>query len=257
MLTVAIAFTCILLIIFSIFTIYSLKDVQVDIGKPQTSITPNNGVLINFPIGVVNGAFYSLKDFSFSTEIYDAKEDALARGLTFIPSIGKGETANATHEIEINLTNMLQTCQNLLVEDSEFRINTSVSMNAAGLVSLRVSSNLTLPWGAPLYNLTFATPELTVHINPNSTTYYTVTIPTTFDNHAFFNVTGTVHLSMYDDSNILKNTAETTFEAPQQSSFRKNLQFDVPVAGTVSSGYFKVDFSTPFLNYGPLVIPFG
>jgi len=257
MITVATSFTWILLIIFSVSAIYSMKDIRMDVGKPKTNITPDNYLMLDFPIGIVNGAYYNLNDFNISTEIHDAKEGALTRGFTFIPSIGKGETLNATHEMRINLTDMLQTRQDLLVEDSEFRISTNVSMKAAELISLKVSSNLTLPWGAPLYNLTFAAPKFTIHTAPNSTTYYTVAIPTTFENHAFFDIAGTVHLSMYDNRNVLKNTAEIIFKAQQQSSFKENLQFDVPLAGIISSGYFKVALSTPFLDYGPLVIPIG
>lgn len=257
MITVATSLTWIILIIFSVSAIYSMKDIRMDVGKPQTSIAPDNYLVLDFPIGIVNGAYYDLNDFNISTEIHDANEAVLTQGSTFIPSIGKGETLNTTHEIRINLTDMLQNRQDLLVEDSEFRIGTNVSMKTAELISFQISSNLTLPWGAPLYNLTFGTPKSTIHTAPGSTTYYTVAIPTTFQNHAYFDIAGTVHLSMYDDRNVLKNTAEIIFKAQQQSSFMENLQFDVPLAGMITSGYFRVAFSTSFLDYGPLVIPFG
>lgn len=257
MITVATSFLWVLLIIFSVSAIYSLKDIRLDINKPQTTITSDNELLVNFPIGIVNNGYYNLGDFNISTEIQDTQNSMMARGFTFIPLIKTGETLNTTHQMRTNITGMLQTYQNLIINDTELQVNTTVSIKAAELISLQVSSNSTMHWGAPLYNLTIAPPKFTMQITPDSTNYYRVAIPVTFENHAFFDLNGTAELSMYNNRNIQIGTGKIVLEAPQQSSYRAELELDVPVVGITSDGHFEVLVSTPFFNYGPLVIPYG
>lgn len=255
MISVATSFIWVLLIIFSASAIYSMKDIRVDLGKPQTTITTDHELVSNFPIGIVNNGYYNLDDFNISTEIHDLQKSTIAQGFTFISVIRNGETLNTTNQMRTNLTNMLQTHQNLIFDDTELQISATVSMKVAELISLKVSSNLTMPWGAPLYNLTFAAPKLTAQIGPNSTNYYRVAIPITFENHAFFDLTGTVLLAMYNNTNIPTDTGKIVLNVTQQSSYQADLELDVPVADTTRSGHFEIFFATSFFNYGPLVIP--
>jgi hypothetical protein len=255
MISVATSFLWIFLIIFSASAIYSMKDIRVDIGKPQNTVKTDNELVSNFPIEIVNNGYYNLDDFNISTEIRDLQKSIIAQGFTFIPVIRNGETLNTTHQMRINLTNMLQTHQNLIFDDTELQISATVSMKVAELISLQVSSNLTMPWGAPLYNLTFAAPKLTAQIGPNSTKYYRVAIPITFENHAFFDLTGTVLLAMNNNTNIFTGTGKIVLNVTKQSSCQADLELDAPVAETTRSGHLEVFFVTSFFNYGPLVIP--
>ena len=257
MITVATSFLWVLLISFSVSAIYSLKDIRLDIGEPQATVTSDNELLVNFPIGIVNNGYYNLGDFNISTEIQDTQNSMMGRGFTFISLIKTGETVNTTLQTRTNITDVLQTHRNLIFNDTELQVNKTVSTKAAELISLQVSSNSTMPWGAPLYNLTIGTPRFTMQITPNSAIYYRVAIPVSFENHAFFDLNGTVQLSMYDNGNIPTGTVKTVLEAPQQSSYRAELELDIPVAGTTRNGHFEVLFSTPFFNLGPLVIPYG
>jgi hypothetical protein len=121
MITVATSFLWVLLIIFSVSAIYSMKDIRLDIGKPQTTITLDNELLVNFPIGIVNNGYYNLGDFNISTEIQDTQNSMMARESTFISLIKRGETVNTTHQMRINITDMLQTHQNLIFNDTELQ----------------------------------------------------------------------------------------------------------------------------------------
>jgi len=257
MISVATSFLWVLLIIFSVSAIYSMKDIRLDVGKPQTTITTDNELLLNFPIGIVNNGYYDLDDFNISTEMRDGHESMMAQGFTFIPVIRRGETFNTTHQMGINLTDMLQNNQRLIFNDTELQVNATVGMKAAELISLQVSSNLTMPWGAPLYNLTFATPVFTTQISPNSANRYRVAVPIAFENHAFFDLAGTVQLIMYDNGDTPVGTGKMVLKAPQQSTYQADIELDVPVAGTTRNGHFEVFFATSFFSYGPLVIPYG
>jgi len=257
MITVAASFIWVLLIIFSASAIYSLKDIHLDIGKPQTTIAPQNELLVEFPIGIVNNGYYNLNELNISIEIHDPQKTVLAQGYTFIPVIKKDETLNTTDRMTMNLADILQAHQNLILNDTELQINRTVNVKTAGLISLQVSSNLTMAWGAPLYNLTFEKPKFTIQVTPDSTNYVRVTIPTTFENHAFFDLTGTIRVSMYDNRNVVTSTESIVFNEPQQSSYHADLALDVPATGIASNGYFEILFSTPFFSYGPLVIQYG
>jgi hypothetical protein len=257
MISVATSFFWVLLIIFSVFAIYSMKDIHVDLGKPQTTITRDNELMLSFPIDIVNHCYYNLNDFNISTIIQDAQNSTVAQGFTFVPAIEKGGTLNITHQMRINLTDILQNRQNLAVNDTELRVNATVSMKAAELISLKVSSNITMPWGAPLYNLTFGKPKFAVQISPSSTKYVRVTVPMTFENHAFFDLNGTIQLSIYNNTDTLAATARIVLNALQQSSYQGDLGLDVPVADISTSGRFEVFLATSFFSYGPLVIPYG
>ncbi|MGA2310372.1 MAG: hypothetical protein ABSG57_12610 [Candidatus Bathyarchaeia archaeon] len=257
MITVATSFFWIILIIFSVSAIYSMKDIRLDLGRPQITITPDNELVLSFPIGIVNNGYYNLDDLNISTEIQDVQNSTMAQGFTFIPVIEKAETLNTTHQMRINLTDTLQTHQYLIFNDTELQVPATVTMKAAELISLQVSSNLTIPWGAPLYNLTFGTPKFTLQISPNSTRFYRVTIPTAFENHASFDLNGTIQLGTYNNRNILTWTAKIVLNAPRQSTYQADLNLDVPVADVSTNGRFEAFFETSFLNYGPLVIPYG
>jgi hypothetical protein len=255
--TVATSVLWVLLIIFSVSVIYSMKDVRLDVGKPQTTVTPDRELLVSFPIGIVNKGYFSLNDFNVSTEAQDEQKSTIAQGSTFVPVIKPGETLNRTLQMGTNLTDMLRTHQNLVLNDTELQVNATVSMKAGELIALQVSSNLAMPWGAPLCNLTIATPEFTTQIDPNFTNYYTVAVPIAFENHAFFDLNGTVRLNMYNSSSILTGTTEIALEAPQQKSYGADLQLDVPVAGNTGNGRLEVFISTSLFNYGPVVVYYG
>jgi len=145
MITVATSFFWIILIIFSVSAIYSMKDIRLDLGRPQITITPDNELVLSFPIGIVNNGYYNLDDLNISTEIQDVQNSTMAQGFTFIPVIEKAETLNTTHQMKINLTDTLQTHQYLIFNDTELQVPATVTMKAAELISLQVSSNLTIP----------------------------------------------------------------------------------------------------------------
>jgi len=96
-----------------------------------------------------------------------------------------------------------------------------------------------------------------LQISPNSTRFYRVTIPTAFENHASFDLNGTIQLGTYNNRNILTWTAKIVLNAPRQSTYQADLNLDVPVADVSTNGRFEAFFETSFLNYGPLVIPYG
>jgi len=257
MIGIATSIFWIFLIIFSVSALYSMKDIRIDLGEPRNSLTPDNRMLFSIPVSIVNKGYYNLDHVNVSTEILDEQNQTIAWGCTFIPVISKGQAVNTIQHTEPNLTTLLQSYPHFLFSDTELRINTTVSMKAAEVIPIQLSSSHSMPWGAPLYNFTLGTPEFAPLIIPGSTARYRVTVPMSFENHAFFDLTGTVQVRMYNSTNVLIGEEQDAMEARQDSSYHESLEFYIPATHLTIDGHFEVFFATPFFNYGPLVVPYG
>ena len=236
----------IFLIIFSASAIYSMKDFQVNLGQPQISKTGDHELLFSFPVSVVNNGLYQISDFNISGNFLDEEGSAIAGGSIsiFISAISQGQTINFTQNVKLNVTDLLQTHQNLLDNDTNLTANTRISMLVAGVIPVQVSSNSSLQWGAPLYNLTFGTPRLAMF----NATYSAVTVPLSFENHAFFDVSGAVLLRAYSNANELIGQGQTGIQLAQHLLYDGDLEVYVPsTAGPIAR--LEVYFVTTFFNY--------
>jgi hypothetical protein len=242
----------IFLIIFSASVVYSVKDFRVNLGQEQTSATEDNELLFSFPVSVVNSGLYEIADLNFSKTILDNTGSTIVGGSIYIPVIGQGQTINFTKSVKLNVTDLLQTHQSLLYNDTDLTTITRLSMLVAGVIPVKASSNSSMPWGAPLYNLTVGTPQSAMF----NATYSLVTVPLSFENHAFFNLTGTVWLRAYGPTNELIGQGQTDIEVTQNSPYNGNLEVIVPL-GAGSIARLEVFFVTTFFSYRQEIAPHG
>lgn len=257
MITIATTVSWVLLIVFAVTVVYSMKDIRIDWGEPEATVMADGKLLLEFPIGIVNDGYYSLQDFNISTQMYDSQGAVMAQGTTFVPSIGTGDNLNTTHQIIANLTDILQKHQDLIFNDTELQTMTNVSMKTAELIWFQASSNSTFSWGAPLFNLTIAPPKIMTETGANNTAYYRTVLSVSFENHALFNLSGTAQVNIFNNKNDLITTEEASFNVAQQSSYQSEIQLDIQAVNFTSNGHVEISFWTPFFNYGPLVIPYG
>jgi hypothetical protein len=253
MLGIATTFFWIFLIAFFGSAVYSLTDVHFDFGEPSISANPNNEIVFSLPITIENKGFYNIGFFNVSTEILDKEGFVITRGFTSIPVIRKGENVTATHNMTIDINNLLQSDQNYLFNDTELKIREEVSMKMAEAIPVQASTNLSVPWGAPLYNFTLGKPEYTAF----NLTHFRVTVPISFDNHALFDITGNIQVRMYNNAGLLVADGQTAIEVLQHSPYNGYVEFYSQIADMTDNGRFEVYFLNPFFNYGPLVIPYG
>lgn len=235
----------IFLILFSASAIYSMKDFQVNLGQPQTSTTEDHELLFSFPLSVVNTGLYKITDFNISRNFLDEEGSAVLGVSISIPVIGQGQTINFTQNVKLNATDLLQTHQSLLNNDTDLTTDTRLSMLVAGVIPVQASSNSSMQWGAPLYNLALGTAQLAMF----NATYSVATVPLSFENHAFFDVTGDVWLRAYTSANQLIGQGQTSIQVAQHSPYDRNLEVYVPTAaGPIVR--LEVYFVTTFFNYG-------
>jgi len=241
------------LIAFSITAVYSVKDLHFDFGDPQMSMTADNKVVFSLPISIVNRGFYNIGFFNITTEISDEEGLVLARGLTFTPVIKRNNKVIINHNVTIDVYDLLQNHQDYLFSDGELRMCASASMRLAELIPVQASTNLSMPWGAPLYNFLLGELNYTAF----NITHFRALVPVSFENHAFFDVVGNIQLRIFNSTSVLLGDGETVIEVSQGALYNGFVELYVPIAEMTESGYFEASFLTPLFDYGPLVIPFG
>ncbi len=253
MIGIATTFFWIFLIIFSVSAFYSVKDLQFAFGEPQMSLTSDNELLFSLPITIANHGYYDVGFFKVMTEISDDEGFIIMQGSTLVPVIVKGEKVVITHNMTIDVDDMLQSNQSYLFNDADLKIYAMVGMRLAELIPVQASTNLSMPWGAPLYNFTLGEVQYASY----NLTHFRVTVPISLENHAFFDLTGTIQIRMYNSTDSLFGEGQTDIAAGQHSPYSGFVELYVSTVAISESGHFEVYFQTPLLNYGPLVIPYG
>ena len=253
MIDIATTFFWIFLIAFFVSAVYSVKDVHFDFGEPQMDVTSDNKVVFSLPVSIANSGFYNIGSFNISTEISDKEGFTITRGSTFVPVIKKNDVVTITHNMTIDLNDLLQQDKNYLLNDTELKIYEAVGMKIADVIPVQASTNFSMHWGAPLYNFTLGEVEYAAHNN----THLKVVVPISFENRAFFDLVGKIQIQMYNSTDIIVGEGQTNIEAHHNSPYNGYLELYVSMGGMAESGHFEVYVLTPLFNYGPLVIPYG
>ncbi len=252
MISITTTFFWIFLIVFLVSAVYSFRDVRFGFEEPQIGLTSDNKILFSLPITIDNKGYYNIGSFNVTTEILDHEGFMITRASTFIPVIEKSRQVMATHNVTID-ANDLQNSQDYLFNDTELEVRETVSIKLAEVIPVQASTNLSMPWGAPLYNFTLGEIE---YAGFNGT-HMTATVLISFENHASFDLTGNIQIQMYNGTDIQVSEGQTTIETPQNTPYYGRMELNVPIVGATESGYFEVYFSFPsFTLEEPLVIPY-
>ena len=247
----------IFLVAFIASAAYSVKDLNFDVGEPQFSTAPNGQLLFSLPLYIDNNGYYSLKEFQLSTVFSDAEGSEISRDNTYVAVIPHGENVTIIHNVTLSMDSLLEKGEQYLFNDSNLTASVTAGLNFAELFPAQISTNFSYPWGAPFYNFALGQPSF----GRFNVTHSVVAVPMSFENHAAFDLVGSIRIELYDGSDSLLGESQIIFSVPQFSSYNGDVEFHVPlnVASFSASrnGHFDVYFSTPLFEYGPLVIPYG
>jgi hypothetical protein len=246
-------FLWIFLIVFFASAVYSAKYLQVHFGEPQTSVTSYDKIQFSLPTTVTNKGYYNIGAFNLTTRVFDENGFAVAQNSTFIPTIQREVEVTTNHNMAIDVKSLIQSDQDYLFNDTELEINQIVDMKLAETIPVQASTNLSMPWGAPLHNFTIG--EL--RHEPHNETHAKATVSILFENHALFDLTGLIHIYMYNGDNELVSEGQKLVEAPKNSLYESSLELYVSTTETLGNGRIAICFQTSFFDYGPLVIPYG
>ncbi|MDH7564594.1 MAG: hypothetical protein QHH24_06950 [Candidatus Bathyarchaeota archaeon] len=246
----------IFVVIFAVSAMYSVKDLRFEFGEPQASVTSEGKMLLSMPITIVNTGYYNIRNFNVTTLIFDAENMPIVQGSTSVPIIQKGREITTSHNITFSIADLLQKSERYLFEDVALRAEERIGLWAAEVIPVEARANISLPWGAPLYNFALGTPQYSAY----NRTHMRAEIPISFENHAFFDLACNVGVRMFDDSSRLLGAGATSVEALQHSAYDGSLTMYVPVPTSdtsMTSGYFEVNFASSLFSFGPMVIHYG
>jgi hypothetical protein len=247
----------VLLMAFTVLAAFSVKDLNFNFGEPQFTPAPDGQLTFSMPIYIDNRGYYSLKEFHLSTVFSDAEGEEISRANTYVPVIPHGEHTTIVHNLTLSTASLFEKSEHDLINDNNLNVSVTAGLNFAELLPVEISTNFTFPWGAPFYNFDLGTPLFDM----SSSTQSTVTVPMSFENHAFFDLVGNIRIMLYNGAGSLLDETQTSVDIPQGSSYDGSVMFNVPLdtasLSTARSGHFDVYFDTGSFEYGPLVIPYG
>ncbi len=257
MLGIATSIIWVFLIAFIVLAAYSAKDLSVDFGEPEYTVTPNGELDLALPLYVDNRGYYSLKNFYLSTVFTDAEGAEISRSETIVPFIPHGENITILHNISIDPISLLEKDEQYLFNDNDLNVSFTAGLNFAELLPAEISANFTFPWGAPFYNFAVGEPAF----EAVDLTHIRASAPMTFENHAMFDLAANIRVELYDSEDSLLSESQTALYVPQYSAYEGDIEFSVSLTAsflsTVESGHFDVYFDMGVAQYGPLVIPYG
>jgi hypothetical protein len=247
----------ILLVAFIALAVYSVKDMNFDFGEPQFSTSPDGQLMFSLPLYIDNRGYCSLKEFNLSTVFSDAEGAEISRANTYVPVIPHGESTTIVHNVTLSTASLLQNGEQYLFDDNDLNVSVTAGLTFAELLPAQISTNFTFPWGAPFANFALGEPSY----GRFDSTSGAVRVPMSFENHAAFDVVGSIRMELYDGGDSLLSESQTLIQVAQGSSYEGSVEFQVPLeAASLSaarSGHFDVYFDTGFFEYGPVVIPYG
>jgi hypothetical protein len=257
MLGIATSIFWIFLITFVALAAYSVKDLNFDVGEPQFSPATDGQLLFSLPLYIDNRGHYSLKEFQLSTVFSDAESVEISRADTFVPAVPHGENMTILHNVTLTADSLFEKGEQYMFSDTNLSVTFTAGLNFAEIFPAQISKNFTFPWGAPFYNFALGEPTFGRFNSTNGA----VTVPMSFENHALFDLVGNIRIELSDSRDSLLSESQTAFDVAQYSSYDGAMEFYVSLnAASFSAsqnGHFNVYFSTPFIEYGPLVIPYG
>jgi len=244
MLTIATIILWIVILFFSVTAVYSVMNLGINIGEVQM-LPSSNGITFSLPFSINNNGYYELADLNLTTRVTDPNGTVLDVTKTFVPSIPQGTNVNATHTIPIDLDSILSMDYvPLLLNDSSFNVEIFAGLNFARAVPVQLSTNATIPWGAPFAHFSIGT----ISVSPHNSTHVEATIPVSFENHAIIDITGTLKLEVYNDSNEHIASGMASINAPSQQSYADSLLVYMrqqDISKLTSSGNIHMIFETP------------
>lgn len=239
------------IIVFTATALYSVFQLQVEFGEPQTTISRGT-IVMSQPFSIENNGLYSINDLNLTTILLEPNGVPVTTASTVVRLISTGERLDSALNISISLNDVTSAgLSHLLFNDTNLNFEMSLALRYADIIPFGISTNNTLPWAAPLYNFTIGD----MIINPSGTANVGVALPLSFENHSFFGLNGTVRTEIINTLDQQVSTATAPINAPPQSSYSTQLQFLVPIGSAGNLKEARVYFDTSAFSYGPVVIP--
>jgi len=244
MLSIAAIILWIVILFFSVTAVYSVMNLGINVGEVQM-LPSSNGIAFSLPFAIINNGYYELADLNLTTRVIDQNGTVFDVTETLVPSIPRGSNVNSTHTISVDLDDILSMDHvSLLLNDSSFNVEIFAALQFARAVPVQLSTNATIPWGAPFAHFTIRT----ISVSPHNSTHVEARIPVSFENHAIIDLTGTLTVEVYSNSNEFITSGTASINVPPQQSYFDRLvgyAMQQDASKLTGSGKMHVIFETP------------
>ena len=247
MLSIATIILWLIILFFSVTAVFSVMNLGVNIGEVQM-LPSIKGITFSLPFSITNNGYYELADLNLTTRVTDPNRTVLDLSETFVPSIPQGTNVNASHTISVDLEDILLMDQvPLLLEDSNFNVEIFAGLNFARAVPVQLSTNTTIPWGAPFAQFSIGQISVSLH----NSTHSEASISVSFENHAVLDIVGTLKLEVYNNSQELIASGLTAINVQSHNSYVDSIFVYVKqqdVLKIISNGNLHMIFETPMFT---------
>ena len=215
-------------------------------GEPTTSVQ-GGSLTVSLPFVFGDTGLYDISDFNITTLILDSNGFSVSKSSTLVPLIPRA-SSNFTveHDISLNASQMATgNLAYLLFNDTDLTVDAILKLNFAQAIPIELSTNISLPWGAPFYGLTVNSISVSL-ISPG---HFRAVVPISYENHAFFDLDGTVELQLVDIAGHELGTGTANLLSRGG---------EVPITVDVSNPQrvtgARLFFHTSYFDYGPYEI---
>jgi hypothetical protein len=254
-LTIATLILWILVIVFSVTAVYSVMNLGIGFGETQF-FPSSKGVVLSLPFFINNSGYYDISELNVTTRVTDYNGTLLSLSETFVPLVASGSNVETAHNISIDLSDiMAMDYAELLFNDSSFELDAFIALNFAYAIPVQMSLNMTIPWGAPLSNLSIGE----IFVLPYNSTHGNVVIPVSFENHSYFDIAGTIQLEVYNDVDELVTSGQTSLDVPSSYGYVGQVEMYLSVGDLLKltgSGNLRLVFESPMFTVEQW-IPYG
>lgn len=243
----------ILMVFFAATSVYSALNVKMGFGQPQVFLS-SGFIIISVPLFVNNTGLYDLSELNMTVAVTDYNESFASTSTTFVPLIPRGSSIETAHNVSMSLDDTTSKLLDYLFNDTVFNLDLSLKLNFAGAIPFQVSTNMTMPWGAPLYNFSIGQ----ISYNFLNLTHQEAIIPISFENHSpYFSVDGFMRFEIYNDNGELLGFSVSDLNVPSHSGYDGQVETIVDVSKVTGSGEVHFYFETSAFSIGPVVMPYG
>ena len=108
MIGIATSIFWVLLIAFVALAAYSIKDLSIDFGEPEYSLSSEGELNLALPLNINNLGYYNLKDLHFLTVLSDLEDFEISRSETIVTVVFCGKTSTITHNVTLDPSMLLE-----------------------------------------------------------------------------------------------------------------------------------------------------
>lgn len=213
-------------------------------GEITTSFS-NGKVRISMPFYINNTGYYDLSDVNLTTVLKDSEGRIIAQGETLLPLIVAGNRIDAFHDVYVSLDKLTEDMEYLLLNDTMLDLNASFSLRFAYILKVSLHTNLTIPWGAPLHNLTIS--KLTYDLIKGELTLYA-----SFENHSPLTLEGNLQVIIYNNRSETIGDQSISVKASSGELFLSEIKIPVEFSKITQNGYVLLYFGAEEFTTGPV-----